>query len=583
MEYVIYCRKSTDENTDKQVQSIPDQMKECMEFAEKNWLTVTKKPKDFSLFETAEEIKKQNSDESAYSRDIYRKYRSYFIVKEQKTAKHPWVRTKRVQLIKMVKQGKIKGIISYHPDRQARNMEEWGQLITLVDQGILDLKYPRFHFEPTSTGKMMLWFLFVFAKNYTDTTSENVLRGMESNVKRGKAVGKSKHGYKINDEWYHIPDWKNFDLMQQAFHMKIYEEKTNEFIGRWLYSRSFTKDNNKKVDRKNFSRIWIDPFYYGIFISGNAQSDLRLTNPYYQPMITEDEYYILSQKLKNDTRTKAIDIRDENEEINPLPKGLLKTSDWKVLSHDFPNKNTRHMPALMKLRKTNPSATLKDVVHPKHIWYKTNLVKDPKGKQLRISYEEIEKEILKTLDKAKISDSFHDEHKIYMQTLYENEQSRKSEQIRILENQRHLLQGKLTEYVGKNLWNNRSELEENVYQTEIKKRQSIIDSIDRELDNLKTNERNYIAEFTIFMGVFKTMAPRFKKLDYVRKREFIKIFISNMEINRWRKITITTFPYVEAVFGAKISNTKKDHPWAISFGADDETRTRNQLLGRQWL
>lgn len=36
MEYIVYCRKSTDENTDRQIQSIPDQIKECMEFAEKN-------------------------------------------------------------------------------------------------------------------------------------------------------------------------------------------------------------------------------------------------------------------------------------------------------------------------------------------------------------------------------------------------------------------------------------------------------------------------------------------------------------------------------------------------------------------
>lgn len=102
--------------------------------------------------------------------------------------------------------------------------------------------------------------------------------------------------------------------------MKIYEEKTNEYVGRWLTSRGFTKPNKTKVDWKNFTRVRGDPFYYGIFISGNAQSDLRATNPYYQALITEDEYYILSQKLKNDTRTKAIDIRDENEEVNPLPK-----------------------------------------------------------------------------------------------------------------------------------------------------------------------------------------------------------------------------------------------------------------------
>ncbi|MBP6256712.1 hypothetical protein KA405_03125 [Patescibacteria group bacterium] len=46
----------------------------------------------------------------------------------------------------------------------------------MVDDGRVDLKYTRFHFEPTATGKMMLGFLFVFSKNYSDTISENVSR-----------------------------------------------------------------------------------------------------------------------------------------------------------------------------------------------------------------------------------------------------------------------------------------------------------------------------------------------------------------------------------------------------------------------
>ena len=35
IEYVIYCRKSTEKTTGKQNQSIPDQINACMEFAER--------------------------------------------------------------------------------------------------------------------------------------------------------------------------------------------------------------------------------------------------------------------------------------------------------------------------------------------------------------------------------------------------------------------------------------------------------------------------------------------------------------------------------------------------------------------
>jgi hypothetical protein len=36
IEYVIYCRKSTDESSGRQTQSIPDQIEKCMKYAEDN-------------------------------------------------------------------------------------------------------------------------------------------------------------------------------------------------------------------------------------------------------------------------------------------------------------------------------------------------------------------------------------------------------------------------------------------------------------------------------------------------------------------------------------------------------------------
>jgi DNA invertase Pin-like site-specific DNA recombinase len=35
MEYVIYCRKSTDETSELQKQSIPDQIRICLDYANK--------------------------------------------------------------------------------------------------------------------------------------------------------------------------------------------------------------------------------------------------------------------------------------------------------------------------------------------------------------------------------------------------------------------------------------------------------------------------------------------------------------------------------------------------------------------
>jgi len=47
IEYVIYCRKSSDESSDNQKQSIPDQIQKCLEYAKREELTIKKKPKNF--------------------------------------------------------------------------------------------------------------------------------------------------------------------------------------------------------------------------------------------------------------------------------------------------------------------------------------------------------------------------------------------------------------------------------------------------------------------------------------------------------------------------------------------------------
>ena len=103
-------------------------------------------------------------------------------------------------------------------------------------------------------------------------------------------------------------------------------------------------------------------------------------------------------------------------------------------------------------------------------------------------------------------------------------------------------------------------MEEKAYQEKRNKQEATLDRIDREIDKLKNNDRSYIDEFEAFIGVFRNASARFKKLTFVRKREFTQFFISNIKINRSKNIQITVFPYVEALFKDKKSNTKKYHP-----------------------
>ncbi|KKT38465.1 MAG: Recombinase [Candidatus Gottesmanbacteria bacterium GW2011_GWA2_44_17] len=119
IKYIAYCRKSTDEK-DKQVLSIEAQIAELKEFAKRENLTITE------------------------------------FITEAKTAKVPG-REQFAEVLKKIEKGMANAILSWHPDRLARNSIDGGKIIYLLDTGkLLDLKFPSFWFENTPQGKFML-------------------------------------------------------------------------------------------------------------------------------------------------------------------------------------------------------------------------------------------------------------------------------------------------------------------------------------------------------------------------------------------------------------------------------------------
>ena len=119
IKYIAYCRKSTDE-PDRQILSIEAQVAELEEFAAKENLKIIS------------------------------------FVTESKTAKEPG-REKFAHVLEMIENGQAAGVISWHPDRLARNSIDGGKIIYLLDTGKLQsLKFPTHWFENTPQGKFML-------------------------------------------------------------------------------------------------------------------------------------------------------------------------------------------------------------------------------------------------------------------------------------------------------------------------------------------------------------------------------------------------------------------------------------------
>lgn len=288
LKYVLYARKSTDDQK-KQVRSIQDQITDCEEVSNRLGLIVVKP-----------------------------------YLRESKSAKLPNRRPLYHKMMSDIKSGKYDGILSWSPDRLARNMLEAGELIDLLDQEIIkDLKFASMAFSPDANGKMMLGMSFVLSKQYSDDLSQKIMRGVTKTRAEGK-TSNVKHGYIRDEEGYQRPDGNNFQLIKDAWSMR-YQGQSLEEISSYLnkngYERIIKRSGVKvKMDIKILSRLFKDPFYFGSLNEGKDIIDLR--DKYdFKPATTEEAFYYV-QKL---SRGRLTPFNLRRTTFFPL-KGVVKCS-----------------------------------------------------------------------------------------------------------------------------------------------------------------------------------------------------------------------------------------------------------------
>ena len=549
IEYVIYCRKSTDESSWNQVQSIPDQISKCVEYAKNNWIKIKEKPDDFSKFENELEIIKEENEPDFENKKIYKNTRNLFIVKEQCTAKIPGARKKRRELMKLVSQWRIKWILSYAPDRQSRNMLEWWELIDYVDQWLLDLKYTNFHFENTASWKMMLWIWFVFSKQYSDKLSDDITRWNESKRKRWKALWKFKYWYFINEDWYYEPHPEYFDLMRRAFEMKIYEDKSDSDIANYLNANWFKREFktwDRPVDWKRLWDVWRNEFYYWMDIWDTWYYNLIETNPYFKPLISEEEFNLLQEKLNSTNKRKAWKIKDKTKDYYPFENWFLKATDGSAFSCTLPNP-WRFNEKLKEIQKIKPKANLWDVVKPNNIHFRVTNSKS-KFHNKTITFDIIEKAIIKKLQTMKVSEKEYNEYIEFAKTQADSINKIKRTEANKLQVKINSLTRTRKDYIKKYMWKNLNKEEQEIYKNELDKYENEIDYLEKQKSEINISERNEILELTVFLDMLRKADEYFKKASYVQKRKICKILFSNIIFYNKKRLTIKVNPAFESLF-----------------------------------
>src|SRR3989304_9368397 len=264
IKYIAYCRKSTDE-PDRQILSIEAQVAELEEHAAKEGLKIVS------------------------------------FITESKTAKEPG-REKFAEVLKEIEDGKADGILSWHPDRLARNSIDGGKIIYLLDTGkLLDLKFPSFWFENSPQGKFVLNIAFGQSKYYVDNLSENVKRGLRHKVRLGIWPVQAPLGYLNDKNTKTIAiDPVRSKIIKKVFEMFLTGKHSFTSISEYLFKLDIKTRIGRKLNPDTVKRMLSNRFYLGIL---NYKGELH--KGIHKPLISKELFDSVQKQISRFERPRG--------------------------------------------------------------------------------------------------------------------------------------------------------------------------------------------------------------------------------------------------------------------------------------
>lgn len=272
--YFIYARKSQ-EGEEKQVQSIPDQIRE---------------------------------DEA-----VVKRYNAKVVdtLTEEGSAKEPGKRPVFEEMLSRIAKGEADGIICWNLNRLSRNPVDSGKLQWMLQQGLIkSILTPNREYRP-SDNAIIFSVESGSANQFILDMKAGVHRGINSKIKKGMAPILAPLGYlntkhEVRGENYIVKDPERFDLVHKSWKLMPTGEYTipkllkivNEEWG--LRTRKTRHRGGNPINKSTMYNILTNIFYTGLFLYKG-----EISNGTHEPMITIDEFDIVQKLLGRYGRPRA--------------------------------------------------------------------------------------------------------------------------------------------------------------------------------------------------------------------------------------------------------------------------------------
>jgi DNA invertase Pin-like site-specific DNA recombinase len=229
LKYFTYCRKSS-EDEDRQMLSIDAQISELRSIAAGNGMAIV----------------------GTFT--------------ESKSAKEPG-REIFNDMLRRIERGEANAILSWKLDRLARNFDDGGKIIGLLQRGVIqEIRTFEKSYLPND-NVLMIAVEFGMANQYVRDLSVNIQRGIREKIRRGIFSGKAPLGYYNEPRLRTIePHPKNFGKVKKILERFATGKFSFTAIQKQMAKAGLVGYRTKKPPRLNtISKMLHNPFYYGVF------------------------------------------------------------------------------------------------------------------------------------------------------------------------------------------------------------------------------------------------------------------------------------------------------------------------------
>ena len=265
--YIRYSRKSS-EAKERQALSIPEQNEECENYAMREGLNIT--------------------------------YR----LEESRSAFKPHNRLDFDKLIALIESKQADAILTWHLNRIARNPEEGGKILQLLQDSVIkEVRTASGEIYTPESDHLVLQIHFGMANQYSRNISKDVKRSLAHKAERGEYPRSAPLGF----EGYGERGKKNIRpsnvealIMREVFELVATGRYSLGYLENTMYEKGVKTKNGKKVSKSHWHAILTNPVYYGYFYHHG-----ELYKGSFEPIVSKSLFNTVQNALQNRSKPKT--------------------------------------------------------------------------------------------------------------------------------------------------------------------------------------------------------------------------------------------------------------------------------------